>query len=223
MEENAGSSVGAAAAMSQDEYGVIEAKDNVEGPEELSEDSASSVHLAIEESSNRTPTLPSLYLPRVPYVDKALITYSEDNLLGEGTFGKVYRGSFHGTPAAVKRIVCGQQGMEDSDIQHEINVSLRLSHPNIVRLMAVARTDSCFYLAAEYIHGATLNQVLHADSCVVKLEEDDASFISLDLSMAVEYIHAQRIIHQDIKPANVMVHQQSKRAVLTDWGMANVR
>nr|XP_033476450.1 mitogen-activated protein kinase kinase 4-like [Epinephelus lanceolatus] len=41
--------------------------------------------------------------------------------------------------------------------------------------------------------------------------------------MAVEYIHAQRIIHQDIKPANVMVHQLSKRAVLTDWGMANIR
>ncbi|XP_063345247.1 uncharacterized protein LOC134638499 isoform X1 [Pelmatolapia mariae] len=166
---------------------------------------------------------PQVYLPRVPYVEEALITYSEDNLLGEGTFGKVYRGSFHGTPAAVKRIMCGQQGMEDSDIHHEINVSLRLSHPNIVRLMAVARTESCFLLAAEYIHGATLQQVLHTDSCLVKLEGDDAGFISLDLSMAVEYIHAQRIIHQDIKPANVMVHHPSKKAVLTDWGMANIR
>lgn len=59
MEENVGSSVGAAAAMSLDEHGAIEAKDTVEGAEELSEDSASSVHLAIEESSNRTPNLPS--------------------------------------------------------------------------------------------------------------------------------------------------------------------
>nr|XP_024657950.1 mitogen-activated protein kinase kinase kinase 2-like isoform X1 [Maylandia zebra] len=125
--------------------------------------------------------------------------------------------------AAVKRIMCGQQGMEDSDIHHEINVSLRLSNPNIVRLMAVARTESCFLLAAEYIHGATLQQVLHTDSCLVKLEGDDAGFISLDLSMAVEYIDAQRIIHQDIKPANVMVHHPSKKAVLTDWGMANIR
>ncbi|XP_039872458.1 calcium/calmodulin-dependent protein kinase type 1-like [Simochromis diagramma] len=125
--------------------------------------------------------------------------------------------------AAVKRIMCGQQGMEDSDIHHEINVSLRLSNPNIVRLMAVARTEFCFLLAAEYIHGATLQQVLHTDSCLVKLEGDDAGFISLDLSMAVEYIYAQRIIHQDIKPANVMVHHPSKKAVLTDWGMANIR
>ncbi|KAL3999933.1 mitogen-activated protein kinase kinase 6 [Sarotherodon galilaeus] len=178
-EENVGSSLGPGGAVSQDmlPHAVIEAKEAMEGAEELSE----------------------VYLPRVPYVEEALITYSEDNLLGEGTFGKVYRGSFHGTPAAVKRIMCGQQGMEDSDIHHEINVSLRLSHPNIVRLMAVARTESCFLLAAEYIHGATLQQVLHTET----LEGDDAGFISLDLSMAV--------------------HHPSKKAVLTDWGMANIR
>lgn len=152
-----------------------------------------------------------------------MITYDEENLLGEGTFGKVYLGSFHGTPAAVKRIKCGSEGMEDCDIRHEINVSLRLSHPNVVRLMAVARTESCFLLASEYIHGATLDQVLHKDNCLVKLEEDDANFIALDLSMAVEYIHAQRIVHQDIKPSNVMVNYPSKKAVLTDLGLANIR
>ncbi|XP_005952904.1 probable serine/threonine-protein kinase MARK-A isoform X2 [Haplochromis burtoni] len=225
-EENVGSSLGPGGAVSQDmlPHAVIESKEAMEGAEELSEGAGSSgLLIDFAQSFNPTPKSPSLYLPRVPYVEEALITYSEDNLLGEGTFGKVYRGSFHGTPAAVKRIMCGQQGMEDSDIHHEINVSLRLSHPNIVRLMAVARTESCFLLAAEYIHGATLQQVLHTDSCLVKLEGDDAGFISLDLSMAVEYIHAQRIIHQDIKPANVMVHHPSKKAVLTDWGMANIR
>ncbi|KAL3976512.1 low-density lipoprotein receptor-related protein 1 (alpha-2-macroglobulin receptor) [Sarotherodon galilaeus] len=225
-EENVGSSLGPGGAVSQDllPHVVIEAKEAMGGAEELSEGAGNSGLLIVSaESFNTTPKSSSLYLPRVPYVEEALITYSEDNLLGEGTFGKVYRGSFHGTPSAVKRIMCGQQGMEDSDIHHEINVSLRLSHPNIVRLMAVARTESCFLLAAEYIHGATLQQVLHTDSCLVKLEGDDAGFISLDLSMAVEYIHAQRIIHQDIKPANVMVDHPSKKAVLTDWGMANIR
>ncbi|XP_039461922.1 probable receptor-like protein kinase At5g18500 [Oreochromis aureus] len=156
-------------------HAVIEAKEAMEGAEELSEGAGNSELLIdFAESFNTTPKSPSLYLPRVPYVEEALITYSEDNLLGEGTFGKVYRGSFHGTPAAVKRIVCGQQGMEDSDIHHEINVSLRLSHPNIVRLMAVARTESCFLLAAEYIHGATLQQVLHTDSCLVKFHKRTA-------------------------------------------------
>ncbi|KAL1276356.1 hypothetical protein QQF64_035979 [Cirrhinus molitorella] len=56
----------------------------------------------------------------------------------------------------------------DQDIQHEILVSLRLSHPNIVRLMAAARTDNAFLLANEYIHGTTLDDALHNDNSCVK-------------------------------------------------------
>ncbi|XP_036977900.1 mitogen-activated protein kinase kinase kinase NPK1-like isoform X4 [Acanthopagrus latus] len=174
-------------------------------------------------ASQETPTLPALYLPRIPYVDGNAITYNKEDLLGQGAFGTVYMGSFHGTPVAVKKVQFGSAGMAEADIQHEINVSLRLCHPNIVRLMAASRTPSYFLLANEYIHGATLDAVLHMDNCFIKLEGDDAAFISLDLAMAVEYIHAQGVIHQDIKPANVMLHQPSKRAVLTDWGMANIR
>ncbi|XP_041922182.1 mitogen-activated protein kinase kinase kinase 3-like isoform X1 [Alosa sapidissima] len=173
--------------------------------------------------ASHDPILPSLYLPRVPYVDSSLIKYDERLLLGEGTFGQVYGGSYQGTPAAVKRIVLGSAKAEEQDIHHEINVSLRLSHPNIVRLLAAARSDTCFLLATEYIHGAPLDVVINSDSCIVKLEGHDDEFIALDLAMATEYIHAQQVIHQDLKPANVMIQLQSKRAVLTDWGLANIR
>ncbi|KAG5268902.1 hypothetical protein AALO_G00217720 [Alosa alosa] len=61
----------------------------------------------------------------------------------------------------------GPERDEDKDIQHEINVSLRLSNPNIVRLMAAARSDLCFLLATEYIHGATLDAVIHCNNCLV--------------------------------------------------------
>ncbi|XP_041839942.1 mitogen-activated protein kinase kinase kinase 1-like isoform X4 [Melanotaenia boesemani] len=127
-----------------------------------------------------------------------------------------------GTPAAVKRILC-TEGKHEDDIQHEIRVSLRLSHPNVVRLLAVARTDAFFLLATEYIHGATLDAVLHKVDCQIQFEGDDGTFVALDLSMAIEYVHSQRVVHQDIKPANVMVHHRTKRAVLTDWGLANIR
>ncbi|XP_041839939.1 mitogen-activated protein kinase kinase kinase 1b-like isoform X2 [Melanotaenia boesemani] len=173
-------------------------------------------------ASMTPPTLPSLYLPRVPFVDVSFIKYDEDKLLGEGNFGKVYAGSFQGTPAAVKRILC-TEGKHEDDIQHEIRVSLRLSHPNVVRLLAVARTDAFFLLATEYIHGATLDAVLHKVDCQIQFEGDDGTFVALDLSMAIEYVHSQRVVHQDIKPANVMVHHRTKRAVLTDWGLANIR
>ncbi|XP_067232806.1 uncharacterized protein [Chanodichthys erythropterus] len=174
-------------------------------------------------SSNVVTVLPSLYVPRLPYVDESLIHYNEESLLGEGAFGKVYRGYFQGTPAAIKKILYGTAGLPDQDIQHEILVSLRLSHPNIVRLMAAARTDNAFLLANEYIHGATLDDALHNEHSCVKFEGDDNYFVALDISMAIEYIHSKNVIHQDLKPANVLIDQFSKKAVLTDWGLANIR
>ena len=47
----------------------------------------------------------------------------------------------------------------------------RLCHPNIVRLMAASWTPSYFLLANEYIHGATLDAVLHMDNCFIKVPE----------------------------------------------------
>lgn len=174
-------------------------------------------------SSNVVTILPSLYAPCLPLVDESLISYNEQDLLGEGTFGRVYRGSYQGTPAAIKRISYGTAGFQDQDIQHEILVSLRLSHPNIVRLMAASRTENAFLLASEYIHGTTLANVLHSDTACVKLEGNDSHFIALDISMAIEYIHSKKVIHQDLKPENILVDRFSKKAVLTDWGLANIR
>ncbi|KAL2093148.1 hypothetical protein ACEWY4_010460 [Coilia grayii] len=184
---------------------------------------SNSEHVKASATVSHNPIMPSLYLPRIPYVDSSLIRYDKSILLGEVTFGQVYGGSYQGTPAAVKRIMLGGAKADEKDIHHEINVSLRLSHPNIVRLLAAARSDTCFLLATEYIHGAPLDVVINSDSCTVKLEGHDDDFIALDLAMATEYIHGQRVIHQDLKPANVMIHLQSKRAVLTDWGLANIR
>ncbi|XP_059403126.1 uncharacterized protein LOC132134783 [Carassius carassius] len=129
-------------------------------------------------SSNVVTILPSLYVPRLPYVDESHIHYKEENLLGEGAFGRVYRGYFQGTPAAIKNIIFSAAGLPDQDIQHEILVSLRLSHPNIVRLMAAARTDNAFLLANEYIHGTTLEDA-HYTMTILALSLKEMTVILL--------------------------------------------
>ncbi|XP_056414833.1 uncharacterized protein LOC130356828 [Hyla sarda] len=72
------------------------------------------------------------------------------------------------------------------DIMHEILVCLRLSHPNIIRFMAADKSESFLLIAKEYIHGASLDKVLHSSETTLKIEET------------------------------------SKKAYLTDWGLANI-
>ncbi|KAL2083814.1 hypothetical protein ACEWY4_021587 [Coilia grayii] len=96
------------------------------------------------------------------------------------------------------------------------------------RLLVAARSDTCFLLATEYIHGAPLDVVINSDSCTVKLEGHDDDFIALDLAMATEYIHGQKFRNKPNGDANgsnsfFEIHLQSKREVLTDWGLANIR
>ncbi|XP_077303058.1 uncharacterized protein LOC143923325 [Lithobates pipiens] len=162
-----------------------------------------------------------LQLPPVQFVPEEHIQIDKSCKLGVGSFGTVYKGSYQGTASAVKKL-----DLEDEDlngIMHEIQVSMRLHHPHIVKLMAATKTDRHILLATEYIHGANLDRILHSPSCSIKLSEDDKMYVSLEIMLAVEYIHSQNIIHQDIKPVNILVEGKTKKTFLTDWGMANIR
>lgn len=164
---------------------------------------------------------PMLQLPPVQFVPEEHIQIDKSCKLGMGSFGTVYKGSYQGTASAVKKL-----DLEDEDlsgIMHEIQVSMRLHHPHIVKLMAATKTDQHILLATEYIHGANLDRILHGPSCSIKLSEDDKIYVILEILLAVEYIHSQNIIHQDIKPVNILVEGKTKKTFLADWGMANIR
>ncbi|XP_063078271.1 interferon-induced, double-stranded RNA-activated protein kinase-like [Engraulis encrasicolus] len=154
------------------------------------------------------------------FEDISTITYNIMECIGRGGFGTVYKGSYLGTQAAVK-IIKQDPRTEDRKIANEFRIPSRLSHPNIVQMMAVAKSETEILIANAYIHGADLDDVLHGDG-PVKLQEEDKLSVALDISKAVEYIHWKGIIHQDLKPANIMVAADNGKAYLTDWGLANL-
>ncbi|XP_041961799.1 GTPase IMAP family member 8-like [Alosa sapidissima] len=152
------------------------------------------------------------------FVDASTITVNYNNLIGRGAYGAVYTGSYQGTPAAVKVLPIG----DSSVITNEFLIPLYLSHPHIVRMMAVTKSETQILIVNEHIHGANLQQVIYQDT-PIKLQHEDKLFVALEIAMAVEYIHGKQIIHQDLKPANIMIAADNRKAYLTDWGLANCK
>ena len=138
--------------------------------------------------------------------------------IGEGSFGKVYKGrrKYSGLIVALKFI--SKQGKSAKDIMNlrqEISILKGLNHQNIITMLDSFETDQEFCVVTEYAQGE-LFQVLEDDQ---KLPEDEVRKIAIQLVRALEYLHANRIIHRDMKPQNILIGAK-QQVKLCDFGFA---
>jgi serine/threonine-protein kinase len=150
--------------------------------------------------------------------------YQIESLLGQGGMARVYRGIEPQTRrlAAVKVIEASFQ--HDSDyrarFEREAKAIARLHHPNIVKLYRYGEINNIIYIAMQYVPGADLASVMDAcHSAGNWLNLADVCHLARQVAAALDYAHAQGIIHRDVKPSNVLVSREGQ-AVLTDFGLA---
>ena len=95
----------------------------------------------------------------------------------------------------------------------------RLRHPNILEIYDYSGEDSLTsYIAAELLTGPTLKQLVedHAD-----IPAEVAACMTILLARALGAAHAEGVIHRDVKPENVLVHE-NREVKLTDFGIAQL-
>jgi serine/threonine protein kinase len=110
--------------------------------------------------------------------------------------------------------------------QIETEVSARLDHPNVVRVVASGQVDGIPFLAQELVDGASLDRLLRRGP----FEEDLAVHVVLKVLAALEYIHSVTdeagrpltLVHRDVSPSNVIV-SKSGEVKLTDFGIVKVQ
>lgn len=102
----------------------------------------------------------------------------------------------------------------------EARIVAALRHPHIVQVHDFAYSSGQAYMVMEYIDGPTLREKLdELARAETWFSLEEAVMLGRDLAQALAYAHQQGMIHQDIKPSNIMLHSQG-RAILTDFGLS---
>lgn len=133
--------------------------------------------------------------------------YNINELLGKGSFGKVYLGARKkdGKEVAIKSIDKTRICRKYRDVKclvREIELLRTLSHPGIVKLYEVHESTHHIYLIIEYIKGGDLLYHLKRKGTY---SEKDASVLVLQALEVLDYCHSHNVIHRDLKPENLMV------------------
>lgn len=99
--------------------------------------------------------------------------------------------------------------------QREIEIALRLKHPNILSLHDFGTVDDLIYFTMPYIAGDTLRARLKRER---QFSLADALSITRDIASALDYAHDNGVVHRDIKPPNILLDQE--RVLVADFGIA---
>ena len=92
-----------------------------------------------------------------------------------------------------------------------------LDHPNIIPIHDVFEENGTAYYVMDYVDGESLSDKVKRSGA---LSEADAVAYIRQVAEALDYIHAQQIMHLDVKPGNVMVRSKDNRALLIDFGLS---
>ncbi len=147
--------------------------------------------------------------------------YRLQKLIGRGGMADVYLAFDEERQASVAIKVLHGHLAADPELlrrfRDEAAALERLDHPGIVRLYGLEEADGQAFIVMEYVPGTTLRELLEARPGPCDLAE--ASRIFHDLCGALHYAHRKGIVHQDLKPANVILTPDG-RAMLADFGIA---
>lgn len=173
-------------------------------------------------------------------------TYHIERVLGHGSFGITYLvntsvsmqgqlGTIHtGVKVALKEFYMekdmkrvGSELVAVSDeekvatyaqkFRREASKLAMLSHPNIVRVLEVFEENNTIYYAMEYLPDGNLNDYINKQG---GLKEREAIGCIRQIGSALMYLHTNKMLHLDVKPANVMRVESNNTLKIIDFGLA---
>ncbi|HEV8613633.1 MAG TPA: serine/threonine-protein kinase [Gemmatimonadales bacterium] len=149
--------------------------------------------------------------------------YALERELGRGGMGVVYlaRDLSLDRPVAIKLLppALAARPAFRARFLREARTAARLSHPNIVPIHAVEEHGEFVLFVMGYVEGETLAQRIARQG---SLSPEEATRILQEVTWALAYAHQHGVIHRDVKPDNILLERGSGRALVSDFGIAQV-
>ncbi|KAG8373043.1 hypothetical protein BUALT_Bualt12G0129800 [Buddleja alternifolia] len=142
------------------------------------------------------------------------IRWRKGELIGCGAFGRVYMGMNldSGELLAVKEVSIAANSTSKKtqeyimELEKEVNLLKNLSHPNIVRYLGTAREEDSLYILLEFVPGGSISSLLGKFG---SFPESVIRMYTKQLLVGLEYLHENKIMHRDIKGANILVDNKA--------------
>ncbi|XP_027185841.1 protein STRUBBELIG-RECEPTOR FAMILY 8 [Coffea eugenioides] len=161
----------------------------------------------------------------VATLQTATNSFTQENLIGEGSLGRVYRAEFPNAKImAIKKIDNAALSLQEEDnfLEAVSNMS-RLRHPNIVQLAGYCAEHGQRLLVYDYIGNGSLHDMLHfADERSKMLTWNARVKVALGTARALEYLHEvclPSVVHRNLKSANILLDEELTPH-LSDCGLA---
>ncbi|MEE0363913.1 MAG: protein kinase [Oscillospiraceae bacterium] len=142
--------------------------------------------------------------------------------IGSGGMADVYKARCHRLNRLVAIKILKEDLSQDAEFRRRFHAESQavamLSHPNIVSVYDVSRSDNIDYIVMELIEGITLKQYMEQKGT---LNWREALHFSTQICKALEHAHSRGIVHRDIKPHNIMILKDGSVKV-ADFGIARV-
>ena len=139
--------------------------------------------------------------------------------LGGGAFGTVYkaRDAVLGRMVALKLPRTGAFGSDEERQRflHEARSAARLRHPSIVQVHEIGHEGELAYIVTDFIEGLTLLQYAAQNNLSVRRIAE----LVAEIADALQYAHAEGVVHRDVKPNNILIDGQGHPHV-ADFGLA---
>ena len=133
----------------------------------------------------------------------SLESYQKLERIGKGSYGSVYKVQNKNTNIIrAMKIIPKNYQKDNEEIMREINILKNLDHPNVMKIYEFLEDEKNYYLIQEFCDEGDLESVLDKKKIFCEFL---VKFIMYQVFLAINYLHANNIVHQDIKKKNVSI------------------